>query len=121
MMTRLQGTLGEADSDAESSSGSSFNVFEEAQVAPAKLIDHEPLAREWLKADFHNDIHTLKEIEDLTGCRLQPNQDRKSILIRGQSNEDIARAVVKLDLILDLNVRRSVFVYLLEELVMDNS
>ena len=71
-----------------------------------KFPEHELVIREWCNGELHNDISLLREVEYLTGCDLKPRSDKKTIVIRGRSDQDVERAVAKLDMLWASTVSR---------------
>ncbi|KAL8826331.1 MAG: hypothetical protein Q9191_003862 [Dirinaria sp. TL-2023a] len=95
---RAPGTLisqaGDAKSDPESSSETA-----EIKNEVDKLIDFDPVVKEWSNGSMGRELDILKGVENLTGCRLEPKGDRKTIVVRGYNDEDVEKAIKKLDML----------------------
>ena len=92
------------DPDAKSDLETSSETVEIGNEVD-KLIDYDPVTKEWCNGEMGNELGLLKEVEDLTGCRLEPKDDRKTIVIRGYNNEEIEKASEKLDMLWASTVR----------------
>ena len=83
----------EEDSDLEDSGSDCDGSFEAMGEA---LIPHEIVRKEWNLGDVRDEA-LLKQIGDLTECRLEPRPEKKSILVKGESLQAVDKALAKLD------------------------
>ena len=93
---RLTGTrlaVAEEDSELDDSGSDSDGSFEAMGEA---LIPHELVRKEWNLGDIRDEA-LLKQIGDLTECRLEPRPEKKSILVKGESLQAVDKALAKLD------------------------
>lgn len=69
------------------------------------LIPHETFSRDWSTnfsdqpAGANINEKLLAAISSLTGCRVEPDPDGKNVTIKGEDNEQIKKALSKLDVV----------------------
>ena len=79
----------------------------EEDIVESALIEHETLSRSWRAATYNESIkkqpilseRILKVIGSLTNCRVELEVGGKGVALKGDSHQDINKAISKLDVV----------------------